>query len=73
MVLLFIEGKGHRPLEANSARGRWVDLEDNLVPVQGQRDAVGRSSQIGEREEQVALRFKDDPALLEELAERIAA
>ena len=65
--------KSHRPLEANSSRGRWVDLEDNLIPVQGQRDAVGRSSQVGEREEQVALRFKDDPALLEELAERIAA
>ena len=41
--------------------------------MQCKRDAVSRSSQVGEREEQVALRFKDDPALLEELAERIAA
>ena len=65
--------EGHRPLEANSARGRWVDLEDNFVPVQGQRDAVSRSSQVGEREEQVRLGLENDPALLEELAECIAA
>ena len=65
--------EGHRPLEANSARGRWVDLEDNFVPVQGQRDAVSRSSQVGEREEQVALGLKDDPALFQELAKRITA
>lgn len=41
--------------------------------MQGQRDVVRCSSQIGEREEQVALGFKDDPALLEELLEGVAA
>ena len=41
--------------------------------MQGQRDAVSRSGQVGEREEQVALRFKDDPALFEELLEGVAA
>ena len=41
--------------------------------MQCKRDAVSRSSQVGEREEQVRLGLENDPALLEELAERIAA
>ena len=65
--------KSHRPLEANSARGRWVDLEDDLVPVQGQRDVVGYICQVREREQQIALRLKDDPTLFQELLECIAA
>ena len=41
--------------------------------MQGQRDVVGIAGQIGEREEQVALRLKDDAALFEELLEGITA
>lgn len=48
-------------------------LEDDLVPVQGQRDVVRRSGQIREREQQVRLGLKDDAALFEELLEGIAA
>ena len=48
-------------------------LQDDLVPVQGQRDAVSRSSQVGEREEQVRLRLENDAALFQELLEGVAA
>ena len=41
--------------------------------MQGQRDAVGRSSQVGEREEQVRLRLENDAALFKELLEGVAA
>ena len=41
--------------------------------MQGQRDVVGSSSQIGEREEQIALRLKHDPTLFEELLEGVTA
>jgi len=60
-------------LKADSFQARWIDLEDNLVAVQGQRDAVSRSSQVGERKEQVRLRLENDAALFEELLEGVAA
>lgn len=48
-------------------------LEDDLVPVQGQRDVVGSGGQIREREEQVGLRLENDAALFQELLEGVAA
>ena len=52
-MVRWIIAEGHRPLEANSSRGQWVDLEDYFVAFEDQRDSVGISSQVGEREEYV--------------------
>ena len=53
LMVRWIIAEGHRPLEANSSRGQWVDLEDYFVAFEDQRDSVGISSQVGEREEYV--------------------
>jgi len=41
--------------------------------VQGQRDVVAQTSQVHEREEQIALRLENNSTLLEELVEAVAA
>ena len=64
--------EGHRACGRIPHRPGGLVLQDDLVAVQGQRDAVSHSSQVGEREEQVRLRLENDATLFEELLEGVA-
>ena len=50
-----------------------VGLQDHLVAVQGNRDVVRVRREVGEREQEIALRLENNSALLQELVEGIAA